>query len=99
MYQDAEQLYYPRKFFTFEPAGSDNQVERRKTNRELALAVRAPTNLPARMSELVGEELVFHAGAPGIGRQVIEITAIDEDGIWGIEKSNTIRVLDPSEVI
>ena len=40
----------------------------------------------------VGDKLVHYAGAPGSGKQVLEITRMDDTGVYGKEISNTIRV-------
>ena len=43
----------------------------------------------------VGDNIAFHAGAPGIGKVVYKITKINDDGVWGIETENTISVPEP----
>lgn len=45
------------------------------------------------------EFFVVHAGAPGIGRTVYKITKETEEGLWGIQVENTVRVLEPHECI
>lgn len=47
------------------------------------------------------QELVFYAAAPGVGKQVYRITHIDRPGrcIYGILVEDTIRILEPWEVI
>ena len=47
----------------------------------------------------VGDILVCHAGAPGIGCVIYRITRIDDEFVYGFEVQNTIRILDPDEVI
>ena len=47
----------------------------------------------------VGQCYVVFAAAPGTGRRVHTITKINDIGMWGILKKDTIRELDPSEVI
>jgi hypothetical protein len=46
-----------------------------------------------------GDTLCHFAGAPGCGRVVYVITRIDATGVYGHEVENTIRELDPFEVI
>lgn len=45
-----------------------------------------------------GDTYVTFAGAPGCGRTVYEVTRVDEDGIWGVVQSDTVRILTPGEV-
>lgn len=45
-----------------------------------------------------GDALVTWAGAPGTGRTVYRITRVDQRGVWGVEVSDTARVLSPQEV-
>jgi hypothetical protein len=40
----------------------------------------------------VGDKIVFHAGAPGIGKAIYQITRIDDRGIWAKKLSSDIRV-------
>lgn len=47
----------------------------------------------------VGDTLCAYAGAPGTGRVVHRITRIDETGVYGIVIENTIRELEPWEVM
>lgn len=45
-----------------------------------------------------GEVYCTHAGAPGTGRKVWEVTRKDEEAIYGRVLENTIRILEPWEV-
>lgn len=47
----------------------------------------------------VGGDYVTFAGAPGTGKVVYRITKIDAHGIWGVEVSNTVRLLTWAEVV
>ena len=48
----------------------------------------------------IGEEVLYHVAAPGIGTVTYRITRIDEKGCyWGILIKDASRILDPSEVI
>ena len=49
----------------------------------------------------VGDKVFCIAGAPGVGHVIYKITHIDKIAGWvyGYEIENTMRVLDPSEVI
>ena len=45
----------------------------------------------------VGDLFVVDAAAPGIGRCVYRILAVDARGLWGRLESDTVRVLHPQE--
>lgn len=47
----------------------------------------------------VGDNLFCQAGAPGVGHVIYKITRIDENWVHGFVIENTVRVLDPDEVI
>lgn len=48
---------------------------------------------------VVGDSYVTEAGAPGIGRTIYEITRIDSEGMWAKIVEDTVRILEPWEVI
>lgn len=47
----------------------------------------------------VGEVFVSEAGAPGTGHRSWKVIRIDAEGLWGILLQDTIRELEPSEVM
>lgn len=47
----------------------------------------------------VGEVFVADAGAPGTGHRSWKVTRIDAEGLWGIILEDTIRELEPWEVM
>ena len=47
----------------------------------------------------VGDDLFCSAGAPGVGHVIYRITHIADAWVYGYEIENTIRMLDPEDVI
>lgn len=88
-----EVLVYPPKVWSYNWPDGDprhGKVGRYKPYDcyEKAVAENAP-----------GDILVAYAAAPGTGHVKHRITRIDETGVYGVEIENTMRILDPSEVI
>lgn len=53
----------------------------------------------ARQHHKVGDELFSSAGSPGMGHLIQVITRMDDTGVYGYVKENTMRVLEPSDCI
>lgn len=46
-----------------------------------------------------GGTYTVHVSAPGTGRVVYVVTDVDEDGLWGVQIENSVRMLTPEEVM
>lgn len=47
----------------------------------------------------VGQTVRYDYAAPGSGYVEYRVTRVDDEGVWGIELTNTLHILDPWEVI
>lgn len=82
----AEELIYPPKVLRYDQHGVGHIVDY-----ELyAETIR---------TKKVGDLLVAYAGAPGTGRIVRQITRMSYSGIYGVTVEDSIRELEPWEVM